>query len=234
MFKQMLTTIIVLLPMSVYGVQSINLSTRIITGEWNSDAGVIGGDVSQQGGQLGFSLAYHRDKFFTGIRLQGGDYRFTDNAPNQITAVGAQAVANSTVKHGEFDLLAGYYFFERTAFFLDIKTTSDKWLSNNYQQDFSGLGVGVNSFYPINKNWLLYGSFGVTANAQLNDINKNKLADASSVAFDIGFSYKLGERSALGIGLNLRAYTYTLPSGTAQTYSIGGLSAYYQHRFEMP
>ncbi len=233
MLKQILTTMTMLLPMSVFGVQSVNLSARVITGEWNSDANVVGGDISQQGGQLGFSLAYHRDKFFTGIRLQGGDYRFTDNAPNQITAGGAQAVSNSTVKHGEFDLLAGYYFFERTAFFLDIKTTSDKWLSNNYQQNFSGLGIGVNSFYPINKDWLLYGSFGIIANAQLKDINKNQLADASSFAFDIGFSYKLGLQSALGVGLNQRAYTYTLPSGAEQSYSIGGLTAYYQYRFEM-
>ena len=233
MFKKISIIALMVFPAYVYGAQSINLSARVIGGEWKSDAGVSGGEVRQQSGQLGFSLAYQNDKFFTGIRLQGGNYRFTDNAPNQITSTGVQPVSASTVKHGEFDLLAGYYFFQRTAFYLDIKTTSDKWLSNDYQQNFAGLGIGVSSFYPLNKDWLLYGSFGLIGNGRLEDINKNKLADASSIAFEIGFSYTLDKHNSLGFGINQRAYTYAPLTGGTQTYSIGGLSAYYQHRFDM-
>ncbi len=187
---------------------------------------------SDQGGQLGFSLSYSQDRWYVGLSLQGGEYEFSQTAPTQFRASSTQPVQNTNVKHSDFDLLAGYYVWDRISLFIDLKAVGSQWQNNDYEQGFGGLGLGVAGYHPLNEDWTLYGSWGVVG-GKISEKNDVEIGDASSSALTIGASYKLNPLDRLSMGLKLRGYQYDFDNGESQTHDLNGIFFGYNHVFEM-
>ena len=210
-----------------------NLSLGVVlnASAWNGDNGTGQSDFnSDEGGQLGFSISYNKQRFYTGLSLQGGDYQFDRTGPKQFTSSGNEDTQNVKVSHSDFDLLAGYYFWDNISLFVDLKAVSSKWLNNDYEQSFSGLGVGISGYKALNAQWTLYGSLGFVG-GEINEPDDVKLGDAVSNAFIFGANYTLSKNDRLSMGLKIRNYLFEYDDGSEQEYSLNGLFVGYNHVF---
>ena len=211
-----------------------NLSLGVVlnASDWSGDNGP--GQTSfdsDGGGQLGFSISYSKQRFYTGLSLQGGDYQFDNTGPKQFTSSGNVETQNVKVSHSDFDLLAGYYFWEKISLFVDLKAVSSKWQNNDYEQNFSGLGLGVSGYHPINNKWTLYGSWGFVGGKIEETKGNIELGDAVSNAFIFGANYTLSKNDRLNMGLKIRNYLFEYDDGSEQEYSLNGLFVGYNHVF---
>lgn len=235
-YNYLLVATFLLLPITysaAHADSNISLGVMLNGSGWDGDNGSGRGDFnSDEGGQFGLSASYTRDRLYVGLSLQGGDYQFNGNAPTQFTSSGEVTTRNIKVSHSDFDLLAGYYFWDRVSLFLDLKAVGSEWLNNNYKQNFSGLGLGVAGFNPLNEKWTLYGSWGFVGGA-IKQGDSTELGDASSTALVIGANYTLSRNNYLNMGLRFRNYEFDYDDGNQQDYSINGLFVGYNHVFEL-
>ena len=212
--------------------QRITLGAKLLGAGWQGDNGAGSSSFnSDEGGQLAFSASYTQNKFYAGISLQGGDYTFSGIAPDQFTQSGRNSSSNVEIEHQELDLLAGYYFWEKISLFVDIKGVSNTWSNDSYKQDFSGLGVGVSGYFPINTNWTGFGTLGFVGNGDVKDSSKAKVGEGRSGALELGATYRLKENSTINVGLKFRNYHFEYLDSTSQTYSINALFVGYNHVF---
>lgn len=214
--------------------ERFTLGAKLLFAGWQGDNGSVSSSFnSDEGAQIAFSASYTLDKFYTGISLQSGKYAFNSTAPDQFTPGGRVGISNTDVEHREFDLLAGYYFWKNISLFLDIKNVNNLWTSNNYEQDFGGLGLGISGYVPLNEKVTLFGSTGFVGNGDIKDRNKIKVGDGSSGALEIGALYRLDDNSTINAGLKFRTYNFDYTDNTSQTYSVNGLFVGYNHSFTL-
>ncbi len=219
-----------LLPVTGY-TDSLGLGITINGSGWEGDNGSGNSNFeSDDGGQFAFSLNYRKDKFYTGINLQGGEYSFDSDAPAQFTSLGAVNSSDIKVKHSDLDLLVGYYFWENVSLFLDLKATHSEWRDTGYEQSFAGLGFGVSGFQVINSQWLLFGSFGIV-NGSLEDNDVSSLGDGTSNSLVAGAVYQLDQENTVNFGLKLRNYDFDYDDGNRQEYSLNGVFFGYNRVF---
>lgn len=223
----------------IASVSSVNADSHVSLGlvlngsGWNGDNGSGRSDFdSNEGGQFGFRASYTLDRLYFGLSLQGGDYQFNDAAPTQFTSGGELTASNVKLTHSDFDLLAGYYFWERVSLFLDLKSAGSEWQNNGYKQSFSGLGIGVSGFNPLSHKWTLYGSWGVVGGT-IKQGDSTELGDGRSTALVLGANYTLSKNNYLNMGLKIRNYKFDYDDGNQQDYSINGLFVGYNHVFEL-
>ena len=211
---------------------SLSLGVALNGTGWSGDNGSGNSRFeSDNGGQLGFSLSYSKDRWYVGLSLQGGEYEFRQTAPTQFRAGSTQPAQNIKVKHSDFDLLAGYYVWDRISLFIDLKAVGSQWQNNDYEQGFGGLGLGIAGYHPLNNDWTLDGSWGVVG-GKSSENNNHEIGTASSSAFTIGASYKLNPLDRLSMGLKLRGYQYDFDNGESQTHELNGVFFGYNHVFE--
>jgi hypothetical protein len=211
---------------------SLSLGVSLNGTGWSGDNGAGNSSFeSDNGGQLGFSLSFSKDRWYVGLSLQGGEYEFSQVAPTQFRSDATQPTQNLTVNHSDFDLLAGYYVWDRISLFIDLKAVGTQWQNNDYEQGFGGLGLGISGYHPLNENWTLYGSWGVVG-GKISEKNNTELGDAGSSAFTIGASYKLNPLDRLSMGLKLRSYQYDFDNGESQQNDLAGIFFGYNHAFE--
>ena len=212
---------------------SMSLGVSLNATGWSGDNGAGNSNFeSDQGGQLGFSLSYSKNLWYAGLSLQGGEYEFSQTAPSQFTSSGNLATQNTKIKHSDFDLLVGYYVWDQISLFVDLKAVGSQWQNNQYEQNFSGLGLGIAGYKALNKNWTLYGSWGVVG-GKIQQKDNSQLGDASSGALTIGASYQLNRLDRLSMGLKLRGYQYDFDNGQSQRHDLNGLFFGYNHVFEL-
>ena len=220
-----------LLSVQVHAQSNLSLGVVLNASGWSGDNGAGQSSFdSDKGGQLGFSISYSKNRFYTGLSLQGGDYQFDKTGPKQFTSTDDVATQNVKVSHSDFDLLAGYYFWDNISLFIDLKAVSSKWLNNDYEQSFSGLGLGVSGYKALNDKWTLYGSWGFVG-GEINEPGDVKLGDAVSNALIVGANYTLSKNDRLSMGLKLRNYIFEYDDGSEQEYSLNGLFVGYNHVF---
>jgi len=214
--------------------QRITLGAKLLGAGWQGDNGSVGGSFnSDEGGQLALSAAYSQDKFYTALSLQSGDYKFKGTAPDQFTQSGRVSVSNTSIEHREFDLLAGYYFWDQISLFVDLKNVNNVWDNNKYEQDFSGLGFGGTGFIPLKGDFTLFGSAGFVGKGDIKDSSGVKVGEGSSSALEIGGVYKLAQNGSLNFGLRFRSYNFEYLDGTKQDYTINALFVGYNHNFTL-
>lgn len=214
--------------------EKISLGVKLLGAGWSGDNGSGANEFdSDNGGQVAFSIAYSVDKFYAGLNLQGGKYKFTNIAPDQFNTTGRLPVGSATVDQNDFDLLVGYYFWPQVSLFADIKAVGNSWSNNAYEQNFSGLGLGVSGFIPQSELWTLFGSVGFIASGEIKDNNDNKVGDGSSTALELGALYKLNEVSQINMGIKFRNYAFEHLNNTKQDYSVNALFIGYTHSFTL-
>jgi len=229
----MLATTLGLISLNVQAQSSLSLGISLNGTGWSGDNGAGNSTFeSDKGGQLGFSLSYSRDRWYAGLSLQGGEYEFNNTAPTQFASGATQTTQNLTIKHSDFDLLAGYYVWDRISLFIDIKAVGSRWKNNGYEQGFGGLGLGIAGYNPLNENWTLYGSWGLVG-GKINEKDGSEIGNATSSAFTIGATYRLSPLDRLNMGLKLRGYQYDFDNGARQQHDLNGIFFGYNHVFEL-
>ena len=214
--------------------EKITLGAKLLGASWQGDNGGVGNTFdSTEGGQLGFNIAYQLDRFYTGLSLQTGKYKFNNGSPDQFTTTGRVAAINTTIRQNDFDLLVGYYFWPQVSLFLDIKAVGNVWQTNDYKQSFSGLGLGISGFNPINQDWTLFGSFGFIRNGEIKDDNKDKVGDGNSHALELGAVLALDGANHLNMGIKLRKYQFEHINGSTQDYTVNALFIGFTHAFAL-
>lgn len=211
---------------------TLNLGVVLNGTSWHGDNGSANSSFeSDKGGQLGFSASLAIDAYYFGLSLQGGDYQFDTTGPTQFASGAATSTQNVTVTHSDFDLLAGYYFWDQVSLFVDLKSVSSKWDNNDYDQSFSGLGLGVAGFHPVNADWTLFGSLGFVG-GDIREEGNSKLGTARSSALILGANYALGKTDTINMGFKLRSYLFDYDDGNEQQYNLNGVFFGYNHVFE--
>lgn len=218
---------------SLWGQSSLSIGVELNGIGWTGDNGRGNSRFdSDRGGQFGYNISWLKDSFYLGLSLQGGDYDFDRSAPTQFTENGPVTVENETISHSDFDLLAGYYFWDQVSLFLDLKGVGSRWKNNDYEQSFGGLGFGVAGFHPVNEKWTIYGSLGFVG-GDIKDKSKTVLGEAYTSALIVGTNYSLDESNYLKMGFKSRSFVFDYDDGNDQDYELNGLFFGYNHVFEL-
>lgn len=222
------------LTQSAHAEQSITLGVKLMSSTWEGDNGTANSDFkSTEGGQLGFNFSYQVDKFYTGISLQGGEYTFGSNTPDQFTTTGRVPGSNEKIRQGELDLLVGYYFWPRVSLFFDIKGVGSDWVNNAHEQNYSGIGLGVTTYLPLDNKWTVFGSLGFVFDGEIEDGNEIKVGEGNSNALEVGVVYALDENNFINTGLKFRSYDFEYLDSTKQEYTVNTLFFGYNHNFNL-
>ncbi|MFV2060802.1 MAG: hypothetical protein ACC653_08955 [Gammaproteobacteria bacterium] len=208
-----------------------NLGVKLLASSWNGKNNSSGTSYKQdEGGQFGWNIGLQKGRFYTGLSLQGGEYNFTGEGPEQVTANTTVNVTNVKVTRSEFDLIAGYYFWDNISFFLDLKSITNKHNKNNYEQKFSGLGLGIAGAWPINDDVALYGSFGFFTKVDV-EANGKKVGSANNVALEFGAAFRINDANRLNAGIKAQSQEYTFDNGTTQNHDVASLFVGYNYIF---
>lgn len=231
-FKTFIFFIIILTPFTLQADNSVSLGVTLNGAEWSGDNG--GGRSSfssTEGGQFGLSANVSLDRFYVGISIQGGEYSFNSDAPDQFTSNGVATARGTIVEHSDFDLLAGYYFWPQVSLFVDLKGAGSRWASNGYEQNFGGLGFGVSAYHPLNQDWLLFGTLGFVG-GEIKEKDKSDLGDGKSRALILGGVYSFEKNQHLNFGFRFRKYRFDFDDGNQQDYTLNGIFVGYTHIFK--
>jgi len=213
------------------GDMGLSLGVKLLGTNWqgNNQQSDTTFDTTE-GGQFGFNIGFQKAKFYTGLSFQGGEYTFKDEAPDQVTPIGSFPSSNVIISRGEFDLLAGYFFWEHISLFVDLKSISNTWSDTGYQQRFTGFGLGASGFWPLSKKWSLYGSVGFVPIGQVETSGSN-IGDGTSGALEFGGAFHFNQRNRLTFGLKAQSQTYNYDSGDKTESRLNGVFVGYNHIF---
>lgn len=213
------------------GDMGLSLGVKLLATNWQGNNQQSDTSFSTtDGGQFGINLAFQKSKFYTGVSFQGGEYTFEEEAPDQVTSSATSASSNVIISRDELDLLVGYFFWEHISLFIDLKSISNQWDSNDYRQTFYGLGLGASGYWPLSKSWSLYGSVGFVPVGQV-ETEGNKIGDGTSGAFEFGGGYHFDKRNRLTFGVKLQSQTYDYDSGDKTESRLNGVFVGYNHIF---
>lgn len=222
-----------LFSVNVFADSNLSLSAKLLSSNWEGTNKDSATDFdTTEGGQLGFNIAYQNGRFYTGLNFQGGDYKFDGNAPDQITRTGRQSFTDTTVEHAQFDLIFGYYFWERISLFIDLKSVENKWQNTNQKQNYSGIGFGGSGIWPISSNWSIYGSVGFVPAGKV-EANNVEVGDGVSSAFEVGGIYNITQNNRLSFGAKFQTLNYEFDSGDEQENTMNGLFVGYSYIFKI-
>ncbi len=221
-------------PVLAEGESYLVVGARVQSSSWSGDNGSGGGQdfEAEEGGQFGFNVTYRKGRFYTGMNFQGGEYEFSGGAPDRVGQNFVLSDNEATIKRGEFDWFFGYYFWDYVSLFLDIKSVTNDWQGNvDYALNYSGLGMGVTGFYPLNEDWTLYGSFGVVPLTIKAD--KEEFGDGTGSAIEFGAIYRMTPQWNLTMSIKNQHQEYDFDNGSEQTHDIGGLVLGVNYQFEL-
>ncbi len=231
-YRIFFSAVMIVFSINAQAQSSLGLGVSLNGTGWSGDNGAGNTTFeSDNGGQLGFSLSYSHERWYAGVSLQSGEYEFTKTAPTQFTSSGATPTQGVKLDHKDFDLLLGYYVWDRVSLFVDLKAADAQWQNDGYEQGYGGLGLGVAGYKPLNAGWTLYGSWGLVG-GRVSEKSGLGIGDVTSTAFTIGANYRLNPLDRLNMGLKLRSFRYDFDNGQAQQNDLAGIFFGYNHVFE--
>lgn len=236
MNRMLKVVVIFLLGMSVmptWAESTLSLGVVLNGTGWSGDNGSASSDFdSDKGGQFGLSASLAKGRYYFGLSLQGGDYQFDSTGPTEFTSAGAIPTRDVKVTHTDFDLLAGYYFWDKVSLFVDLKSVGSAWRNNDYDQSFSGLGLGIAGYQPINDLWTFFASWGFVG-GDIKEGSSREIGEATSNALILGANYALDKNNFINMGVKFRGYLFDYDDGNEQEYNLNGLFFGYNHVFEL-
>lgn len=179
-----------------------------------------GTEFEASGGMLGLGVKVQGERVFGGLSVVGGEFEFEDDAPERPTK--AMAPAPERIKQREADLIVGYYFWQKVALFLDLKTVTHHWVRDAYEVNYGGLGFGVSAHHGFAEGWSVYGTFGlVPMSIKVDD---EDVGDAGRSALEFGVLYAPNPNVNLGIGLKSQGHRDEYDNGQEQEHRRGDLA----------
>lgn len=229
---------------AAYAQSSLGLGAKLLGTGWKGDNVTSGTEFeSNSGGQLGFNLVYQYNRLYTGFNFQKGDYKFKDDAPDQVYESGSvQPSQDIKINRSEVDVLVGYYFWPKVSLFLDLKAIKSVWKDDdpdtkNYATEFGGLGLGVSGYLPLDDKWMLFGSFGVVPSGTIKQTqgegDTGEIGSGNSGALELGAIYQFNRHNRLNFGLKTQWQNYQFddPDSSEQKHLVGGLFLGYNYLF---
>ena len=194
-------------------VPSLDLHFATWTGE------DVGGGGTYTSGSVMKTLGVmlQKDRWYSGLLLKSGNFKFEGVVPEQNTGL---VIDPSEIGHGDFDLIAGYYLWNRVSLFVDLKSTSMEWIDNNYVVAFGGVGFGISGYYPL-KASVLYSSFGLVS--LVSTVDKVEVGTGGGSSFEFGWMKKLSASISLKIGVKSQTQVIDFTANEQQQNHIGGL-----------
>lgn len=168
--------------------------------------------------RLGLAVKFQNGRFYGGLSLLGGDFEFTGNAPARPT--GPASTLPTTIKHGDTDLVFGYYFWPKVSLFLDLKNVSNEW-DDGYKVEYGGIGYGISVVQPISQRWTFSGSFGLVP--MRIELNGSNIGDAGRSALELSMHYTINQQFNMSFGLKSQAQTDEFDNGLKQEHHLGAL-----------
>lgn len=213
------TSMLVVAPSTAAPV-SISIGVKLEPSNWQgSNYATDSKDFESDTGRLGLSVGLQKGSFYAGINIKGGEFEFKNGSPDQITATGVISSDQAVIQRSEVDLLFGYYLWRRFSLFVDLKNSGNKWQDPDYELVSSGLGVGGTGYYPLSQKWIIFGSIGfIKLNLTVDD---EEVGTGTGGAVEIGFMYRMTERTSLTLNARNQTRVYELDNGSKQTYEIG-------------
>ena len=236
LFKKHFPVLLILLIYgnAVHADNRLTFGVKLLGAGWNGENSSGGSDFeSDKGGQFAANVAYKINDFYVGLNVQQGEYEFKGDAPDRLSIFGRFTSNNVTIKQTDIDLLFGYYFWPQISLFVDIKSVTNDWKSEPYQQTFTGLGLGASGYIPVNDKWTLFGSIGFIGKSDIDDNTDNKVGDGTSYAIEIGTVYTLNANNFLNFGVKTRHYEFEFRDSSKQNYDINAVFIGYNYSFDL-
>jgi len=212
----------------------LTFGAKLLGAGWKGDNGTGGSDFeSDKGGQFAINVSYKVNDFYVGLNVQRGEYEFDGAGPDRFSVFGRFSSNNVTIEQTDIDLLFGYYFWPQISLFIDIKSVTNDWKGEPYQQTFTGLGLGAAGYIPMNDRWTLFGSIGFIGENDIEDNTDNKVGEGTSYALEIGTVYTLNENNFLNFGVKTRNYDFEFRDSSKQEYKINALFFGYNYSFNL-
>lgn len=200
---------------------NVSLSASLQPSTWKGENLNGGTTYDAKATQAQLALNIRKGQFYGGLSFQGGEFKFTDGAPNKVSKTVSVQDDDVTIERGEFDLVFGYYFIPQMSFFIDFKTIENNWKDDPYSLRYKGAGFGVNGYHPINQDWLFIGSIGFMS----LDIKANgeSIGDGSGGSLSVGALYRVNPQASFTIRLKSQHNEFDFDEGSKQEHDIGGL-----------
>lgn len=204
---------------------NFNIGARLQISQWHGN-NTSNGNYQQGGSRIGTTLSIRAGKFFSGINLIRGDYKFDGKTPDRPSGVTPSAPV--TVLRNDVDLVFGYQVHPRFAPTIALKSIVNEWVSDGYRAGASGLGIGLALNQPIRTPLHLYGNISLFVGpAHINDA---KFGKSGGTSLEIGLSYQI-KNTAFSGSLMSQGLLMEFDNGNKLEYAVGGLSFGVQHRF---
>jgi len=159
----------------------------------------------------------HKKHFYWGLNFSGGNFYFGDISPNHPNKVTFDHDEPITLSH--FDIFSGYDFWQYGSAFIAIKTVNLIWPTDD-RVTWSGIGGGVQGFYPISEHWVAYSTLSITP--MFVDADDKSPGRGVYVGINLGINYLFWQRYYLHSALTSENLSYTIETET-NNFSFGGV-----------
>lgn len=207
-----------------------DISLKLSPTTWSGSNEDAGGDFNSSTTQITLGFGIQNDRLYGRLSLRGGTFSFTDSAPAQEFKTARVLTPNVDIEHGETDLIIGYYFWQQISVFADYKSFKNVWKNSDYEMSYSGLGVGVSGFHPLNQAWTFYGSVGFLFPYSIES-NAGNIGDGNGSSLDLGFSYRWITHAQVSLGLKTQTQRLDFDNGNQQSHNRGELYVGIQYQF---
>ncbi|MFL0810719.1 MAG: porin family protein [Agarilytica sp.] len=209
---------------------TLTLGGKLFSGGWTGEnTGAIEGDIeSTTGGGIGVSVGLRKGKWFGVFNVQSGGYEFDGDQP----AYDPDPIAEDelTINSSFVSLGAGYQINRYVAVQGGFKTHTQNWDDHNRELVYSGLGVGVTGFIPLNQSWTLYGTLGLNGHT-IKDKDGENVGDGSTSSLELGAAFRITSVSSISFGFKNESVAAEFDSGNEQEHNFGSLYFGYNHGF---
>ncbi len=211
----------------------LQLGAKIHSGSWSGEnVGQNDGDFESDATTgIGLSIGLAKGAWFGSFTMQSGEYTFKENQTFPIDDGGViPAPSESSIGSGFFTLSGGYKINQYISVQAGFKSFVQSWERPKREIGYSGLGMGISGYWPINNDWTSYGSLGFNAYG-IEDANGSELGEAGASSFELGAAYRLNTVSSLSFGLRTENISSEFDNGNEQKHSVNNIFLGYNRVF---
>jgi len=206
---------------------SITPGAVIFPNTWSGENKDTGEKFSSSATNLGINLKFQWRDLYTGISLAGAEYEFKtkDYSPTRPSAILPLKDDPIKIKRSEFDLLIGYYIWDKVSLFVDLRSKALRW-SDDYEITYAGLGGGVTGHYSFSSKWTIFGSLGASSldiKSKEKGYNERNIGDGVGTAVEFGVLFRMTKMLNLYGTLKSQRQEYRYDNNITEIHDINGI-----------